>query len=162
MYNNFCTQLNKAVEFVLAVFMFGMLVAIFCQVAFRFVLHMPLAWTEESSRYLMIYVVYLGASVGLYRGTHLGFSFILERVNKRLVTLMSLFTFSGMLAFCIYLIYYGLIIVTRNTYQVTPALQIPMWCVYAVLPLSGTLCAIQVINILHRLAADLKNLNNRP
>ncbi len=158
MYPAFCTRLNTLVEFVLAVFMLGMLVAIFCQVVFRFVLHMPLAWTEESSRYLMIYVVYLGASVGIYRGSHLGFTFLLDKMNQKAFHVMSLAASAGVLAFCVYFTWYGLIIVTRNMYQVSPALQLPMWCVYAILPISGSICALQTLNVIFRLAAESRRL----
>lgn len=142
----------------LALFMLGMLVSIFCQVTFRYFLHLPLSWTEEASRYMMIYVVYIGASVGLYRGSHLGFSYVLEKVRHKTVVILNLIASAGILTFCCYFTYYGIIIVTRNMYQVTPGLQLPMWCVYAALPISGVLCTLQTINNITRLSAHLNQL----
>ena len=51
----------------------------------------------------------------------------------------------GILALNVYIIYYGMQVVLRNTYQVSPALQIPMWIVYAILPFAGVLACLQVI-----------------
>lgn len=146
MYRKFCNFVNKASEAVLALAMVAMLVCVFCQVLFRFVLKLPLYWTEESARYLMVFTVFIGCSVGIRRGSHMGFTFLLERCDKLEQIIMRMISYLGMFAFNLYIIYYGITIVTRNTYQISPALQIPMWILYCILPLSGILSCLQIID----------------
>ena len=145
MYHKTCTTLNKIAEASLAVAIVLQVICVFCQVLFRFVLKLPLFWTEEAARYLMVYTVFIGCSVGIYRDAHSGFSYLLEKAPKKLQLAMKMTSYIGMLALNVYIAYYGLNIVTRNTFQVTPALQVPMWIIYCMRPLSGVLCSLQII-----------------
>jgi len=58
--------LENTVAFLLAVFS----VVIFLQVLTRFVIKMPLPWTEELSRYLFIWMVFLGSALGVRKALH--------------------------------------------------------------------------------------------
>src|SRR6266540_2215669 len=48
-----------------------MVVAITVQVFTRYALGRPIAWVEESATYAFIWVVFVGASLGLKRGRHI-------------------------------------------------------------------------------------------
>lgn len=154
MYRKFCAVLDKLSEVVLAASMLAMLVCVFCQVLFRYVLELPLFWTEESARFLMVFAVFIGCSVGIRRDAHLGFTFLLERCGRRARTGMRLISFLGMLALNVYVTYYGITLVLRNTYQISPALQMPMWIAYCILPLSGVLSSLQIIDKMIGLLRD--------
>lgn len=145
MYQKTCTVINKIAEATLAVAVVAQVICVFCQVLFRFVLKLPLFWTEEAARYLMVYTVFIGCSVGIYRDSHSGFSYLLNKMNKKVQLVMKMTSYVGMLALNLYITYYGINIVTRNTFQVTPALQIPMWFIYCTLPLSGIICSLQIV-----------------
>ena len=146
MYRKFCGILNKATEAMLAVSMVGMLVCVFCQVLFRFVLQLPLFWTEESARYLMVFAVFVGCSVGICRDSHLGFTFLLERSGSGAQRIMRTISYIGMFVLNAYIVYYGIQIVLRNTYQLSAALQVPMCIFYCILPLSGVISCLQILN----------------
>jgi len=38
----------------------------------RFVLRDSLSWSEELARYLMVWATFIGASIGVKRGSHVG------------------------------------------------------------------------------------------
>lgn len=62
---------KKPLEYYLIAVLFTLLILVcFLQVLFRFVLSLPLAWTEELSRYLFILLVYVGASAAAGEGKH--------------------------------------------------------------------------------------------
>lgn len=49
-----------------------MTIVVFIQVICRYILHASLPWSEELSRYCMIYTVFIGVGAGLKAGTHTG------------------------------------------------------------------------------------------
>ena len=49
-----------------------MTIVVFIQVICRYILHASLPWSEEVSRYCMIYTVFIGVGAGLKAGTHTG------------------------------------------------------------------------------------------
>ena len=74
------------------------------QVVLRFGFNRPYAWAEEVTRYLFVWVVYLGAIVSLANGTHIRVNFLsqifgpsFERFSLRLGWLVGLacYSFAG-------------------------------------------------------------------
>ena len=49
-----------------------MTIVIFFQVIFRYVLHASIPWSEELSRYCMIYTAFIGVGAGIKAGSHTG------------------------------------------------------------------------------------------
>ena len=72
--------INQLVRMVLAVFITGMLAALLLQIVARYVMRIPFPWVEELARYLMIWTGFLGSSLAIRRGSHLGFSMLVERL----------------------------------------------------------------------------------
>lgn len=58
-------------------------VAITVQVFTRYVLGRPLAWVEESATYAFIWMVFVGASLGLKRGQHILIATFASRLPPR-------------------------------------------------------------------------------
>ena len=74
------------------------------QVFFRFVLDSPLIWSEEVARLLLVWVVFLGAAVVAWDGSHLNVDVVFTRLParwRRWVRNLNLFLacgFAGLLA----------------------------------------------------------------
>ena len=156
MYRKICHITDKAAEVMLVIAMIGMVVSVFCQVLFRYVLALPLFWTEEAARFLMVFAVFIGCSMGIRRNSHLGFTFLRDHCPKPVQLAMKTVANLGILALNVYIVYYGMQVVLRNTYQISPALQMPMWIIYAILPFAGTLTCLQVIEKIIDDFADYK------
>ncbi|MFA6433052.1 MAG: TRAP transporter small permease [Candidatus Paceibacterota bacterium] len=135
-------------EKILFVLLSAMTVIVFAQVLSRYVFHTPLYWTEEAARYLQIWIVFLGASVGIRRGAHLGFTWFVERARTKMKTACAIISAVGLFAFSVNITYYGTIISLQNLGQLSPGLQMPIAYLYACLPVGGILCIIQLIPIL--------------
>lgn len=58
-------------------------IAVFAQFFFRYFLNMPLGWTEELARYLMISVAFLGLPVVTRRGEHIAIDLFLALLPAR-------------------------------------------------------------------------------
>lgn len=143
--------LSSITEKILFVLLSAMTVIVFAQVIFRYILNTPLYWSEEAARYIMIWIVFLGASIGIRKGSHLGFTWFVERSKPKARRIFGLVAHLGLLAFALNITYYGTIITFQNLDQVSPGLQLPVAFVYACLPVGGILAIIQLIPILAKL-----------
>jgi TRAP-type C4-dicarboxylate transport system permease small subunit len=97
-------------------------------------------WTEELARFLMVWSALLGAALAFQRRAHLGVDYFVGKLHpaarKWTQTLAHLvvMAFAGLV-----LIEGGLELVGKAmaSEQVTPALGLKKWIVYAVVPVSG-------------------------
>ena len=113
---------------------------------------MPFTWAEEASRYLMIYMIFIGSAVALYKKEHLNIE-ILELILKdkgmRFITLaqqslVTIFT----IVFTI--IAFQFILTQIEIGQKSPALQMPMaWPMTAVV-VGGLLMVISGIGSIYK------------
>jgi TRAP-type C4-dicarboxylate transport system permease small subunit len=83
--------LSNCFENLSSIFLAGVLLAVVLQVFFRYVAGIPVPWTEESARYLGIWMVFMGAAAAIAKETHIKITFILERFPARTKVLFELF-----------------------------------------------------------------------
>lgn len=147
---NAISRINAVLGFVekaiLATAVLIMFVVICCQVLFRYVLHQPSPWTEELARYLFIWVSMVGAAYGVNTQAHFGFELLVKKMSPWLQRAGHYFIQLCMGLLVVVLVVYGLRMVKVVSFQVTPALQLPMRYVYYSLPVSGLLMAFHLIH----------------
>ena len=143
----------KAARWVI-VAVFGSMIAItFLQVVFRYALTAPLPWSEEAARYCFVWIVFLGAAVGLERGFHLGVDLLVNRMPaslRRHIEMVSNILIAG---FALVVIYASVPVLELNSMQRSPALGIQMTWIYLAIPTSMALILlITLVRIVTRLA----------
>ena len=145
--------LNLARWIIVAVFA-GMIAITFLQVVFRYALTAPLPWSEEAARYCFVWIVFLGAALGLEKGFHLGVDLLVNRIPlnwRRQVELASNILLAG---FALVVIYASLPVLQLNSLQHSPALGIQMTWIYLAIPASMVLILlIIVVRIVTRFTA---------
>ena len=134
--NKFSNAVNTLVEYIVAILMGLMTIIVFVQVLFRLFAG-SLPWSEELARYMMIYLVYMGASVGVKYGNHIAVEFLSTMLPKKgqevlqiVVDLLSLVCFAV-------IIFYGFKVVNITMMQKSPAMQVKMGYIYFSLVLGG-------------------------
>lgn len=126
----------------LAVLMFIMTLDVLWGVFTRYALGSQASWSEELARFLLIWIGILGAAYASGQNMHLAIDLLSPKLKpKSQITLATAINLLIILfAFCVLVVGgFRLIYVTQVLGQISPALQIPMTVVYAVLPLSGLL-----------------------
>lgn len=125
-------------EYLLFAMVGGMVLIVFAQVVFRF-LQASLPWSEEASRYLMVWIAMLGASVALRRKGHIGVEAliillpeVLKKIVALVVTLISAAFFTG-------IIFYGYKVVSVVYAQESPAMEVSMAFPYSALIVGSVL-----------------------
>lgn len=139
---------NKWVERSLASFGITMAFIVALQVFCRYVLNHSLFWSEELARYLLVWLSFLGATAAYYRKIHPGIDILtlqlnekLHKFSKILVHLLSLTLFAVM-------IYHGTEFAYFIRAQISPALAIPKWIIFAIIPVSGIIFLIHCLTFL--------------
>lgn len=147
MWSKLIKHINRFFENVTAVFLAMMVILIFVQVISREVVGSSFPWTEEVARYLMIWITFLGASFAFQYGAHIGIEFFKMKLPIPFQKAFDLVAVLACSIFFYFMIKYGVDISNRAMVQTSAALSIPMGYVYLVIPLSGFLMFLNVIDI---------------
>jgi len=125
-----------------------MTVIIIIQVFMRYLFLFSLSWSEEVARYLMIWVSFLGASLALKYGFHIGVEFIMNRIPEKIRGWVHLVAKIGILIFLIYFTIGGFQVSWAVRDQDSPALLFSMAYAYLAAPVGGLFMIIQLLNLL--------------
>ncbi len=145
--------IRKAEE-IAAIFCFSaMSIITLVAVFFRYVLNNPIIWSEEASRYLMVWGICIGISIATEKKAHLGIdifvSFAPQKMRRRLEII------SGILLTLIFAMVLALSILFVNmavkTGNVTPLLRIPFWMIYLALPFGFAMSMLRSIQVLAKI-----------
>lgn len=126
--------MNRTAEVVCCVMVLIMTLVVATQVICRYLLGASLTWSEEASRYLLIWITFLGGSIAFKRGMHTGFDAVVRALSPqtrraaRLVTLLAIVTFLVIAGLK------GMQLALFNMAQRSPAMRLPMGTVYLAIP----------------------------
>lgn len=127
---------------------YAMTAVLVLQVFCRYALDASLSWSEELSRYLMIWTAMLGAAAVLDETDFVSFRWIVNLLGPAQQRAVRVLTILSSIAFLCIMVYVGTKLAIHNMKQLSPALYMPIGWVYAALPAGGLLIAV-------RLAAEL-------
>ncbi|MGB4439610.1 MAG: TRAP transporter small permease [Sedimentibacter sp.] len=115
------------------------------QVIMRYVFKSSISWSEETCRYLFIWLTFLGISYAVHNNSHIRLDIIetlIPRTKKALEYIGDLV----FLGFCVYMLKpaFKAVSFLKTSNQLSPALQFPMYLVYSALMvgLLLTICRI--------------------
>jgi TRAP-type C4-dicarboxylate transport system permease small subunit len=136
--------IDHLVRILLVGFVSGMLASLLLQIAGRYVMNVPFPWLEELARYLMVWTGFLGSSLAIRRGAHLGFTILVDRLPGLPRVLVSTCVSTGILILLGYMIRYGWTLTAFVQNQASATLPITMFWVYLAIPVGATVMAIQM------------------
>jgi len=122
----------------------AMALIVFANVALRFLTDRSILWAEEVSRFLMIWLTFLGAGLVLRYGAHVGIDTLQERFPRQ-AALLRLLIFAVLLALLATLAWLGAGYALRTWGQTTPVMQIPYGAVYLALPIGFSLMIVHLL-----------------
>lgn len=140
--------LEKALECMMAFSLALMGIFIFSNVILRYVFNSGITWAEEFSRFLFIWLIFLGAIGALKENNHLGFTTLVQKLPptlKRITYIVSNILVVG----CLWILFTGsleMTVMTQNT--LSPATGIPVAYMYVVgVPVSFAMLLIVILNL---------------
>lgn len=103
-----------------------------------------MAWVEESSRFLFIWLSFLGAVLAIEEREHIRIDVFIRLLPPGLLRWHELLVDLAVIAYLGVMVWYGMDLVILSPFP-SSALQLPLRWVYLALPVSGALMAFHVI-----------------
>lgn len=140
-------KLNEAVKKILGVLLTVMCLVIIVQVLCRG-LKMSLPWSEEFSRYVMIYIVFLGTGYAVRYDLLMSVKILWEKIPPAAVRLLSLLVNAMMGVFFLMILVYGVRLLGTVGSQTSPAMLLPMSVPYGAIPAGSALMLLNCIAVI--------------
>ncbi|OQY52256.1 MAG: C4-dicarboxylate ABC transporter permease [Desulfobacteraceae bacterium 4572_88] len=140
--------INHWIEYLLFILGFTMAIVVAVQVFFRYALNHSLFWSEELARYLLVWLTFLGASVAYHRKVHPGVDILYARMPALLRRLSSIAVHLVSMGLFGVMVFYGCQFAYFVRLQISPALYLPKWIVFSIIPVSGLILMFHGLNFL--------------
>lgn len=150
-------SLNRLCIWVVGLLLFVMSVSVLAQVLVRFVLtagglNISAPWTEELARYCLIWMVFLGAGVGVRHAQMIALEFLVTSLPKVLGQIVRYCVIVLSIAFFAMMVWVGLEFVELGKTETSPVMNLTKTYVYWAMPVGATL---MIINSLALVAATI-------
>lgn len=147
------SKLDNVIAHLLVLLMGLMVLNVTWQVTSRYVFRSPSSFTDELSRYMLIWVGMLGAAYVAGKNEHLAIDILLTKLKGKAQEKLMILIHVCILVFAVTAMMIGgsnLVYITFILGQKSATLQIPLAYVYGIIPFSGILVAYyQVYSIFH-------------
>ncbi|ANU38678.1 TRAP transporter small permease [Vibrio scophthalmi] len=90
--NTITTPVAKVLRHVAGILLLVMTIMVVAQVLFRYVLNVPLSWTDEAARFLMIYMTYLCLPFVYLADKNIAMTFVTEILEQKVPRLFAFFS----------------------------------------------------------------------
>ncbi|KYG29470.1 TRAP transporter small permease [Alkalihalobacillus trypoxylicola] len=148
LYLKFIDRLNTSIKYIVSGMLLVLAILVFLQVITRFVINVPLSWTEEIARYLMVYIVFLGSGLAMRAQQHIAIDFLLDVISAKNKKRLTYFILWVCVAFFSLLVFFGTHLTLLVMSQSTPTLQYSMAFAYAAVPIGSSVMLLNAIAVL--------------
>jgi TRAP-type C4-dicarboxylate transport system permease small subunit len=138
-------HLDTVFRFALFLTLSSMIVLITAQVIFR-VFFTALSWSEELSRYLLVWSSFIGASVAFKKGAHIAVTFAVELLPGKTQKLVQSLSCILMAIFFGITIWYSIFLFNVQVFQVSPAMGLKMRYIYMIIPIAFSVMSVHLLN----------------
>lgn len=145
-FKRFCGAIDKAC-LMLVVVMIALMVGITCAQIICRVWFKALSWSDEATRYLLIWATFLGASCVYRARGHISITLLQNALpHHKLKKALELLVHGLCIIVFVICIYYGIQYAGKQSAQLSPALRIPMTYIYAAIPAGFGLMLLQAVD----------------
>lgn len=154
-------NLDKIISWLLIFLMGSMVLNVTWQVISRYIFQSPSSFTDELSRYMLIWLGMLGAAYVAGQNQHLAIDIVLRKLQGRAKMKLQILINVLIMVFAIAAMIFGgsnLVYITYLLGQKSATLQIPLAYIYSIIPASGILVLYyQIAGIFHLITTQNKN-----
>jgi TRAP-type C4-dicarboxylate transport system permease small subunit len=118
------------------------------QVTCRFILYIPVQWSEEVVRMAFVWLIFLGSAMACKESTHLALDVITQQLNPKNQLRLQIAVLAAMLVVEALIFYASAEYVSRSFGKTAVTLPIPSNCVYVSGPVCSALMFFFTIEVL--------------
>lgn len=122
----------------------SMILVISAQIIFR-IFFTALSWSEELSRYLLVWSSFIGAAVAYKKGAHIAVTFGVDLLPPGMKKVVQTLACILMALFFGVTIWYSILIFKMQVFQVSPAMGLKMRYIYMIIPISFSVMCIHLL-----------------
>jgi TRAP-type transport system small permease protein len=149
----------RLLNLLLGITVAALIIPVTLQIVARFTDLIPhWIWTEEMARFLFIWMVMLGAMIGVRDGTHFDVD-VWPELGERANALLRIVAYAFILVFALVFVWYGFRFVQFGWDQSSELAELPMTYIFVAWPLTGL---TWLLFGFERLAADVRILRGTP
>lgn len=140
--------IERTIGWALAVLFTTTILVVCLQVIGRYVLEAPSSATEEIARFQLIWLGMLSMVYAFVMRMHVGVDLISAKLSASANKNLSRLIWALCAVFALAVLVYGggrLVSITATLGQSSPALGLPMWTIYTILPISGIIVAFYAL-----------------
>lgn len=138
-------RLNRWVEWLCAAIIAVMVLDVGVGAFGRYLIDLPVTWTEELARYLMIWAALLAVSCGVARREHVAVTALLDKLPKDARRRVGAAIDTLGFAFFAFLGYFGIDMTVQGATQYATIFEMTMWLPFAAVPVSSALVCLQLV-----------------
>lgn len=156
--SNGISQLEKLLA---AILMLALTIIVALSVAFRYFLNAPLSWSGEVAVFLLIWISFIGGSLGLKNKSQAAVTLMLDYCPPRVKMWIAVFSQVFIIVFLVLILTYTYTWILSDgvAFQKSTAILLPMWIPYSAVPVGLTFACIHVfahlVHILKTKGAEL-------
>jgi TRAP-type C4-dicarboxylate transport system permease small subunit len=152
--------IDGLLHFLLITTVLLLIVPVSLQIFSRFTELIPrYMWTEEMSRFFFIWLVMLGATLGVRERLHFDVDFLPE-LSPRTAHVILRISQTAMLIFSAVILYWGIEFTKFGWNQTSELADMPMWWIFIAWPISGFLWIIFLLDHIFN-ASDISESSNQ-
>ncbi|CEP67483.1 Tripartite ATP-independent periplasmic transporter, DctQ component [Moorella glycerini] len=104
-------------------------------------------FVEELSQIMMILITFIGSAYGVRRARHIRMSAVFDAARPVIQKVLIIFTacMGALITFQMTGYAYDYVMVAKSRAQLTPALQIPYWLIWSIIPIGFFLMGVEYV-----------------
>jgi TRAP-type transport system small permease protein len=139
--SDLCCSISKII---IIVFILAISFATLASVIFRYVLQDPLMWSEDASKFMMVWIGFFGSSTAIRHKGHVALTLFVTKLPKKWQFTMGLVGALLLLGFLFVFVFYGFSQAIKNP-AISWGLDIQLKWVMLGLPISGIFMIVHVL-----------------
>lgn len=142
----------KVTRVLVGILFAAMVLVVFFNVVSRYYLDASLAWSEEVARFMLVWLVFLGAVLAYQKDEHLGLDILVKQLPRRVGAAVGVAT-DLLVIFAIGLLIYGGYSMAVDSWEWEAAtVPIPLGYIYVIIPVC---CGLMVLQTLVKLGGRI-------
>jgi C4-dicarboxylate transporter DctQ subunit len=131
--------LSRAVESLIFIGATTIVTIVTTEVVLRYLFKHSLIFTEELSRYLMVWIVFLGSALAIRDGSHIHINFLTKRFNPKNQRWLRLSALLLTFVFLVFIAVEGLKFLPQQLHQMCITIDISLFYFYLAIPVGSIL-----------------------